>query len=311
MPSHLGAGLGVPPLGLVEAPGHVRQHRLCAAPDAEWLGHLVGPGQLQSALDVAPQRPEVVAGRGRGRRDVLGAPAIGDQVLLAADPADLLGEAGAPSRLAVPARLPGFCEQRQGQQRRVGQVAGQRDRLPGGLGGAGVALAGQLEGQAAQQPAAGLGVQVGAEQQPQEHRDRPLVDHPVRPRHPRRRLGPGGEGADDQVLAADRLGHVDRPLAGGPRGRHRPRPHLRPQQLPEQVDLFGGAVAADPAGWVVPGGDPLLAVQRLGEQRDGGVVGVAPLGQLGRAHAVADRAASRAACACHSSCAAMNWWRIS
>jgi hypothetical protein len=42
VPSHPGAGLGVPPLGLVEAPGHVRQHRLCAAPDAERLGHLVG-----------------------------------------------------------------------------------------------------------------------------------------------------------------------------------------------------------------------------------------------------------------------------
>jgi hypothetical protein len=39
----------------------------------------------------------------------------------------------------------------------------------------------------------------------------------------------------------------------------------------------------------VAGRDPLLAVQRLGEQLDGGVVGVAPLGQLGRAHGVVDR----------------------
>jgi hypothetical protein len=214
---------------------------------------------------------------------VLGAPAIGDQVLLAADPADLLGEAGAPSRLAVPARLPGFCEQRQGQQRRVGQVAGQRDRLPGGLGGAGVALAGQLEGQGAQQPAAGRRVQVGAAQQPQERPDGSLVDQPVGPRHPRRRVGPGGEGADEQVLAAGRFGQVDGALTGGPGGRDRPGPHLRPQQPAEEVDLLGGAVGLALAIRVVAGGDPLLAVEGLGEQLDGGVVGVAALGQLGRA----------------------------
>jgi hypothetical protein len=39
----------------------------------------------------------------------------------------------------------------------------------------------------------------------------------------------------------------------------------------------------------VAGGDLPLAVQRPGEQLGGGVVGVAPLGRLGRPHGVADR----------------------
>ena len=129
-------------------------------------------------------------------------------------------------------------------------------------GGARVALAGQLRDERGEQPAPGRRVEVGAAQQPRQRRHHPLVDRPVRPGGPRRRLGPGRERLDEQIVAAGRVGEVDGPVPGGPCRRDRTGPYLGAEQATEEIDPLGGPVAR-------PGGDPLVAVQGLGQQGDG------------------------------------------
>ena len=140
--------------------------------------------------------------------------------------------------------------------------------------------------QSREQLAAGRGIQVGTPEQPRQGPDDRLVDGAVGPRLPGGGLAPGGEGGEREVVSADRLGGLHRPLAGCPRVGDPASPDLRAQQAAEQVNPALRDLGSGPD-------QPLAGVGSLAEQCHRTVIGVAAIGQLSSPDPVLDGCGGR------------------
>ena len=240
---HLHGGLRVVTAGLLETAFGVRQHGVGAELNGLRFGHPVLIRQALTGFQPTLQFLGLPEDGRRGPGDVLGVPLVLRQAVLVPDLAEFGRQDGAALRLPLVVRDRGPGGQGQRQQVRVAQPPGDGLCLGGRPGGSRVVVAGEFGDQGGQQPTSGRLVQVIAFQLPFQSGHGMLVDHTVRPRLPRGRFGPGGEGGGHEITATRRRRRIRGPPAGGARRRDPARPDLRPQQAAEEVGLLLGPLA--------------------------------------------------------------------